>query len=135
MDGRSGPSPPWRAVPDASQSYTSRPVPVPGQISPPGTVCWRGRYAGDIVRAWGMRPGHHPARRSVGVRIRAGVLLAMSAAACSSGARQPGSPFAGAALLTPLSAAEEAHDALLRADLGRADSVARRGYADGLSGL
>ncbi|HEY2025873.1 MAG TPA: DUF4440 domain-containing protein, partial [Gemmatimonadaceae bacterium] len=44
-----------------------------------------------------------------------------------------GSPFSGAALLTPLSHAEEAHDGLLRADLGRADSVAKLGYADGLS--
>jgi ketosteroid isomerase-like protein len=47
----------------------------------------------------------------------------------------PGAPFAGAALLAPLSDAEEAHDALLRADLGRADSVAHRGYTDGLSGI
>jgi ketosteroid isomerase-like protein len=71
----------------------------------------------------------------VGVRIRATVLLAAVAAtsSCGRGTRQPGSPFAGAALLAPLSDAEEAHDALLRADLGRADSVARRGYADGLS--
>ena len=57
------------------------------------------------------------------------------ATACRSGPRVPGSPFAGPALLAPLSEAEEAHDALLRADLGRADSVAHRGYADGLSGL
>jgi ketosteroid isomerase-like protein len=62
-------------------------------------------------------------------------LAAVTAGACSSGPHQPGSPFAGAALLAPLSEAEEAHDALLRADLGRADSVARHGYPDGLSGL
>lgn len=53
-------------------------------------------------------------------------------AACG-GARVPGAPFAGAALLEPLSDAEEAHDALLRADLGRADSVARLGIARGLA--
>jgi ketosteroid isomerase-like protein len=70
------------------------------------------------------------------VRIRATVLLAaVAATACSSGPNHPGSPFSGAALLAPLSDAEEAHDALLRADLGRADSVAHRGYAVGLSGL
>jgi ketosteroid isomerase-like protein len=45
----------------------------------------------------------------------------------------PGASFAGAALLTPLSDAEEAHDALLRADLGRADSVAKLGIAGGLA--
>jgi ketosteroid isomerase-like protein len=45
----------------------------------------------------------------------------------------PGAPFAGASLLTPLSDAEEAHDGLLRADLGRADSVAKLGIAKGLA--
>jgi len=60
-------------------------------------------------------------------------LAAVAATACGGGNRQPGSPFAGAALLAPLSEAEEAHDALLHADVSRADSVARRGYADGLS--
>jgi ketosteroid isomerase-like protein len=45
----------------------------------------------------------------------------------------PGAPFAGASLLTPLSEAEEAHDALLRADLGRADSVSRLGFPSGLA--
>jgi ketosteroid isomerase-like protein len=45
----------------------------------------------------------------------------------------PGASFAGAAFLTPLSDAEEAHDALLRADLGRADSVAKLGIAGGLA--
>lgn len=43
-----------------------------------------------------------------------------------------GASFAGAGLFAPLSEAEEAHDGLLRADLGRADSVARSGYAAGL---
>lgn len=47
--------------------------------------------------------------------------------------RVPGSPFAGASLLAPLSDAEEAHDALLRADLARADSVAQLGMARGLA--
>jgi ketosteroid isomerase-like protein len=49
------------------------------------------------------------------------------------GSRVPGSPFAGASLLAPLSDAEEAHDALLRADLARTDSVAQLGLARGLA--
>ena len=44
----------------------------------------------------------------------------------------PGAPFAAASLLTPLSEAEAAHDALLRADLGRTDSVAALGFVPGL---
>lgn len=68
------------------------------------------------------------------MRIQLAVLLtAVTVTACRSGPHQPGSPFAGAALLVPRSDAEEAHDALLRSDLGRADSVAHRGYIDGLS--
>ena len=58
-------------------------------------------------------------------------VLAMSA--CRSGPSLPGAPFAGSSLLTPLSDAEEAHDALLRADLSRGDSVSRLGPADGIS--
>jgi ketosteroid isomerase-like protein len=63
------------------------------------------------------------------------VLMAMPLlAACrSSGHVNGGAPFAGAALLAPLSEAEEAHDALLRADLGRADSVTQAGYSRGLA--
>jgi ketosteroid isomerase-like protein len=70
----------------------------------------------------------------VGVR-RIPVILftALTTAACHSGSRSPGASFAGAALLEPLSEAEAAHDELLRADLARADSVARRGMVDGLS--
>lgn len=49
------------------------------------------------------------------------------------GSRVPGAPFAGASLLAPLSDAEEAHDALLRADLARADSVNQHGLARGLA--
>lgn len=45
----------------------------------------------------------------------------------------PGASFAGASLLAPLSQAEEAHDALLRADLGRADSVTQFGIAAGFA--
>ena len=60
------------------------------------------------------------------------LLTALAVAACHGGS-SPGSSFAGASLLTPLSEAEEAHDALLRADLGRADSVARLGFAEGLA--
>jgi ketosteroid isomerase-like protein len=70
----------------------------------------------------------------VGVRIIPVVILAaLAASACHHGASSPGSSFAGASLLTPLSKAEEAHDALLRADLGRADSVARLGFAPGFA--
>ncbi len=58
-------------------------------------------------------------------------LTALALSACHHGAHAPGSAFAGAALLTPLSDAEEAHDDLLRADLARADSVARLGFAAG----
>jgi ketosteroid isomerase-like protein len=70
----------------------------------------------------------------VGVRIIPVVLVtALTVTACHHGGHPPGSSFAGASLLTPLSEAEEAHDALLRADLGRADSVARLGFAAGLA--
>lgn len=61
------------------------------------------------------------------------LLVALSAAACRSAPFVPGAPFAGASMLAPLSLAEEAHDGLLRADLGRADSVARLGYVTGLA--
>ncbi|HEY2064673.1 MAG TPA: DUF4440 domain-containing protein [Gemmatimonadaceae bacterium] len=61
------------------------------------------------------------------------LLTALVVSGCHSGPNAPGSPFSGAGLLTPLSDAEEAHDGLLRADLGRADSVAKLGYAEGLS--
>jgi ketosteroid isomerase-like protein len=60
------------------------------------------------------------------------MLTAVVAAGCH-GSRMPGSPFAGAPLLAPLSDAEEAHDALLRADLARSDSVAQLGIARGLA--
>jgi len=60
------------------------------------------------------------------------MLTAVVATGCH-GSRVPGSPFAGASALAPLSDAEEAHDALLRADLARADSVAQLGIARGLS--
>lgn len=65
-------------------------------------------------------------------RLPVVLLTAMAAMACG-GSHVPGTAFAGAALLTPLSDAEEAHDALLRADLGRADSVAKHGFAAGLA--
>jgi Ketosteroid isomerase homolog len=69
------------------------------------------------------------------VRYQRAVWLASVAAAACSAARhqQGGSAFVGAVALAPASAAEEAHDALLRADIARGDSVARRGYADGLA--
>ena len=59
------------------------------------------------------------------------VLTALAATGCRSA--QPGPAFSGAALLAPASDAEAAHDELLRADLGRADSVARLGYTAGLT--
>jgi ketosteroid isomerase-like protein len=58
--------------------------------------------------------------------------LALAGPACRSGQQLPGAPFAGAGLLAPLSEAEEAHDALMHADVTRADSVARLGYAAGM---
>jgi ketosteroid isomerase-like protein len=68
------------------------------------------------------------------VRILPAILSTMLAVtACHHGAHAPGSSFAGASLLTPLSEAEEAHDGLLRADLGRADSVSRLGFSAGLA--
>lgn len=66
-------------------------------------------------------------------RSRVFLLTALSVAACHRGARTPGSSFIGASLLEPLSEAEAAHDELLRADIARADSVMRRGMADGLA--
>ena len=45
----------------------------------------------------------------------------------------PGAAFAGASLLAPPPDEEAAHDELLRADMGRADSVVRLGFADGLA--
>ena len=68
------------------------------------------------------------------VRSLAALPLLLGLAACAAGPRQPGAPFAGSSLLAPLSDQEEAHDDLLRADLSRADSVARLGHADGRAG-
>ena len=60
------------------------------------------------------------------------VLAAIASGACHG---QPGSSFSSASVLAPPPQQEAAHDELLRADLGRADSVARLGYADGLSSI
>ena len=66
------------------------------------------------------------------LRTRSALLVTvLGAVGCRSG--QPGPSFAGAALLAPSSDAEAAHDELLRADLGRADSVGRMGFTDGLT--
>ena len=54
----------------------------------------------------------------------------IASAACRG---HPGAAFAGASLLAPPPDAEAAHDELLRADMGRADSVVRLGFADGLA--
>ena len=64
---------------------------------------------------------------------RAVWLATVAAAGCSAAQHHGGSAFVGPVALAPASAAEEAHDALLRADIARGDSVARRGYADGLA--
>lgn len=64
--------------------------------------------------------------------ISAVLLTAVVVGGCH-GAHGPGAPFTGASLLAPLSDAEEAHDALLRADLARADSVAQLGMARGFA--
>jgi len=61
------------------------------------------------------------------------VLTAVVATGCHGGSHMPGAPFAGASMLAPLSDAEEAHDALLRADLARSDSVVQLGIARGLA--
>lgn len=60
------------------------------------------------------------------------ILTAVVVTGCH-GSPTPGAPFAGASLLAPLSDAEEAHDALLRADLARTDSVTQLGLARGLA--
>ncbi len=65
------------------------------------------------------------------VRAWAVVFTMVAPLACRTG--QPGSSFASASLLAPPSDAEAAHDELLQADIGRADSVARLGYASGLT--
>ena len=71
-------------------------------------------------------------RRRILLRTRSALAFTVLAvAACRSG--QPGPSFAGASLLAPSSDAEAAHDELLRADLGRADSVVRLGFPDGLA--
>ena len=61
------------------------------------------------------------------------LLTALALVACRSGSRSPGASFVGASLLEPLSDGEVAHDELLRADIGRADSVTRRGLVEGLA--
>ena len=66
-------------------------------------------------------------------RIPVVLLTALALIGCRSGSGSPGASFVGASLLEPLSDAEAAHDELLRADLGRADSVARHGLASGLA--
>lgn len=67
------------------------------------------------------------------IRSFTGLPLVLALAACSAAPHPPGAPFAGSSLLAPLPEQEAAHDELLRADLSRADSVARLGYAGGLA--
>jgi ketosteroid isomerase-like protein len=66
-------------------------------------------------------------------RLAVLLLTAVATAGCHHGTRSPGASFVGASLLQPLSDAEAAHDELLRADIGRADSVMRRGLSEGLA--
>lgn len=72
-------------------------------------------------------------------RLRTVLLVALAVAGCRSAPAAPrvgGSPWARvAAVLLPPSAAQEAHDALLRADLARSDSVAHIGYVSGLASV
>lgn len=67
------------------------------------------------------------------MRVRAlAVIVAMfTPVACRSG--QPGSGYVGGSPLVPPSESQAAHDELLQADIARADSVARLGYAAGLT--
>ncbi|MEP6990387.1 MAG: DUF4440 domain-containing protein [bacterium] len=58
------------------------------------------------------------------------VIAAVASLSCRS---QPGPAFSGASLLAPPPEQEAAHDELLRADLGRGDSVTRLGIAEGLT--
>jgi ketosteroid isomerase-like protein len=58
-------------------------------------------------------------------------MTCLATTGCRPGLQMPGASFAGSSLLAPLSDDEEAHDGLLRADLARADSMARLGYTDG----
>lgn len=73
-------------------------------------------------------------RKGDALRTRRSILtlVLITSGACHS---QPGSSFSGASLLVPPPQDEAAHDELLRADLGRADSVAGLGYAAGLSSV
>lgn len=68
------------------------------------------------------------------MRTRA-VLILAGALASGCGGSSVGSAFAGSAALAPLPRDEAAHDALLRADLARSDSVAAHGYAAGLASV
>lgn len=59
------------------------------------------------------------------------VTACAAVASCRSAPRVPGSAFSSASVLAPATPAEEAHDALLRADLSRADSAGRLGFVAG----
>lgn len=67
--------------------------------------------------------------------LRAILLVTLASSACRSSPPMSGAPFARSAMFGPLSRAEEAHDGLLRADLGRADSVDHLGYVSGLASV
>ena len=65
--------------------------------------------------------------------MRARCLILLTTAAVAACRSAPGPSFIGASLLTPSTEAEAAHDGLLRADVVRADSVAKSGFANGLA--
>lgn len=114
-----------------------------GAESPKGTLFPRSAFrraaAAPVARLPAREYGEMrlpPARRSVGVRILSRMLvLALCGTACHSAARIQGLAYAGAALLAPPSRADESHDGLLGADIARADSVGRLGYASGLASV
>lgn len=60
-------------------------------------------------------------------------MLVMAACACAACHGQPGPSFSGESLLALPPEAEAAHDALLNADIARADAVRRAGLAEGFA--
>lgn len=67
------------------------------------------------------------------MRVRAWAVLFSMVATVSCRSGQPGPSFVNASLLAPATESEAAHDELLQADISRADSVSRLGYAAGLT--
>ena len=74
-------------------------------------------------------------RRDEILRARLQAALLLTVIACGACRSHAGSAFSRAAVLAPSSEAEAAHDELLHADIGRADSVARHGLPAGITSL